>query len=152
MSYAKKLPFFYHNKEGNECVVMDCNTSGGSQLIDIVRDIRLFVLKNRDIKFLSAPSDVYILFRADIEGEDIDKKFSTYQCTIHRFFDLDEKAKERMYDLKNSREERGRIPSYYCSEDVKEAQNIIEYLKSQNLYYYTSKKQKARGTIWRTHK
>lgn len=137
--HLQKFSCCNQDTKKNDCIIMDCNTSGGSQLLDIAKDVRDFTSKNKDFAGIAAPSDVYILFRADTEGENIEKKFSSHQCTLHRFFDLDEKAKERMYDLKNNRKERGRIPSYYCSDDIKEAQNIIDYLKSQNLYHYTKK-------------
>lgn len=147
---------FFVNYEGSwwlsefekkrSCVIVDCNTSGGSQLLDIVKDVRLFVEKNKDTIMIYAPSDVFVLFRADIEGDNIDAVFSSHQCTIHRFFDLDEEAKAKMYRLKEDRQKKGRSLSYYSDEDVDAAKDIIHYLESKNLFYYHSKGVKKETT------
>lgn len=129
---------WFLEKENNKksCVVMDCNASGGSQLLEIVKEIRKLSIARNSPVMLKVPSDVFILFRADVDGDNIDYKFNAYKCKIHRFFDLNEEAKSKMYKLKSSRQEKGRLPSYYCDEDVKEAQDIIKYLKDNGLYYY----------------
>ena len=116
------------------CIVVDCNTSGGSQLLDIVKDVRTFIKENPSV--IKAPSDVFVLFKADTEGDNIDLKFSEHQCTIHRFFDLDENAKEKMYILKDDRKRKGRNLSYYSDEDIEKAKDIIRYLDSKHLFYY----------------
>lgn len=118
------------------CVIIDCNTSGGSQLLDIVKDIRMIASKNEEAVKIETPADVFVLFRADTEGDNIDSKFSLHQCRIHRFFDLDEEAKAKLYSLKADRQKKGRALSYYSDEDVEAAKDIIRYLEQQGLYYY----------------
>ncbi|WP_417092918.1 hypothetical protein [Intestinimonas timonensis] len=130
--------FLSETDKEKSCVVIDCNTSGGTQLLDIVKEIRLFndKFKSSSSVKIQAPSKVFVLFRADIDGDDIDKKFEAHKCKIYRFFDLDEVAKEKMYEFKHSRKEKGRSPSYYIEDDIKGAREIIQYLQNQNLYYY----------------
>lgn len=149
---------FFANYEGSwwmpesekkrSCVIVDCNTSDGSQLLDIVKDIRRFAEKNKDSIMIHIPSDVFVLFRADTEGDNLDSKFSAHQCKIHRFFDLDEEAKAKMYNLKEDRQRRGRKLSYYSDEDVKAAQDIIRYLESKNMFYYYPKEEKSEPKIY----
>ena len=124
------------SKKAKSCVVIDCNTSGGSQLLDIVKDIRMYIEKNKDSIKIKPPNDVFVLFRADTDGDDIDKKFSKHKCNIHRFFDLDEEAKKKMYRLKAEREKEKKIPSYYSDEDIEAAKDIIRYLEEKGLSYY----------------
>ena len=71
-TYSKEE--FFVNYEGSwwlsesdkkkRCIIVDCNTSGGSQLLDIAKDIRMFIEKNRDSIMIHMPSDVFVLFRA----------------------------------------------------------------------------------------
>lgn len=136
--------FLSETKQAKSCVVVDCNTSGGTQLLDIVKEIRLI---NDNTKLtgtikMQAPSNIFVLFRADTDGEDIDKKFEGHGCKIHRFFDLDEMAKEKMHALRHSCEQKGRLPSYYIEEDIKGAREIVQYLKEHSLYHYNWKKAK----------
>lgn len=121
-------------KEKQDCVVMDCNASGGSQLIDIVKDLR--TLSDKNSIMIQMPSEIYILFRADTDGDNIDATFEAHQCTLYRFFDLDEEAKAKIYELKSKRQEEGKLPSYYNNEDINKAKDIIQYLKKKGLYYY----------------
>lgn len=130
------------SKKEKSCVVIDCNTSGGSQLLDIVKDIRMYVEKNMDSIKIKAPDNVFVLFRADTDGDNIDAKFSKHKCNIHRFFDLDEEAKAKMYRLKAEREKENKIPSYYSDEDIEAAKDIIRYLEEKGLYYYAKEKNK----------
>jgi len=123
-------------KHLKKSVIVDCNVSGGSQLLDIVKDIRnLNNMSNYSIN-IEDPTDTFVLFRADNKGDSIDKRFSAHGCNLHRFFDLDEEAKSRMYELRKSCEEHEIHPSYYSDADVKVAEGIIQYLKSKNLFYY----------------
>lgn len=144
--------FLSKAQEKKSCVVIDCNTSGGSQLLDIVKDIRMYTDKTKDSLMISIPSDVFVLFRADIDGDNIDAKFSEHKCELHRFFDLDETAKAKMYKLRASRKERGMVPSYYSDEDKDEAQEIISYLERKGLYYYNDKRKKEKESCCRRRK
>lgn len=136
------------SKSENErsCIIVDCNTSGGSQLLDIVKDIRILIEKNKNSIKIHTPSDIFVLFRADTDGDNLDTVFTAHKCSIHRFFDLDEEAKAKMYRLKDDREKKGRDLSYFSNEDVEEAKDIIRYLESKNLFYYHPKgEKKERG-------
>lgn len=126
------------------CIIVDCNTSGGSQLLDIVKDIRMLIEKNKNSIMVHTPSDVFVLFRADIDGNNLDCIFDAHQCSIHRFFDLDEEAKTKMFRLKDDRKKKGRDLSYFSNEDVEAAKDIIRYLESRNLFYYHPRGEKRR--------
>lgn len=153
-TYSKEE--FFVNYEGSwwlsesekerSCIIVDCNTSGGSQLLDIVKDIRMLIEKNKNSIKIHAPSDVFVLFRADTDGDNLDTVFTAHQCSIHRFFDLDEEAKAKMYRLKDDRKKKGRNLSYFSDEDVEEAKDIIRYLESKNLFYYHPKGEKKETT------
>ena len=114
-----------------ECIIVDCNTSGGSQLIDIVHDIRRIFSQTSAVK-ISPPNKVYVLFRAD---SDVDRKFKDNQCELYRFFDLDEDIKARIYRLKKSVGDE-RVPDLYYSEDKRQVDEIIDQMKKKNLYHY----------------
>lgn len=134
------------SKNERSCIIVDCNTSGGSQLLDIVKDIRMLIEKNKNSIKIHTPSDVFVLFRADTDGDNLDTVFTAHQCSIHRFFDLDEEAKAKMYRLKDDRKKKGRNLSYFSDEDVEEAKDIIRYLESKNLFYYHPKREKRETT------
>ena len=79
-----------------KCIIVDCNTSGGSQLIDIVNDLRRIATHAEEAK-ITAPTEAYVLFRADSGKEhDINRKFQDNKCGLYRFFDLDEDLKEQI--------------------------------------------------------
>ena len=118
-----------------ECIIVDCNTSGGSQLIDIIHDIRGIFHRTSEVK-ISPPNKVYVLFRADNgPGHDVDKKFKDNQCELYRFFDLDEDIKARIYRLKESAGDE-RVPDLYYSEDKQQVDEIIDQMKEKGLCYY----------------
>lgn len=118
------------------CIVVDCNTSGGSQLLDIVQSIRNLITKEGTSAKLQEPDEAYVLFRADLDGENIDQKFSDVNCSLFRYFDLDEDTKEDLYKLKQACQERGRSVSVYYPEDKADIQRIIESLKRNKKFYY----------------
>lgn len=119
-----------------ECIIVDCNTSGGSQLIDIVHDVRRIFNQTSALE-ISSPNKVYVLFRADNgPNQDVDKKFKDNQCELYRFFDLDEDIKAQIYRLKKSTGD-DRDPDLYYSEDKRQVDEIIDKLKKKNFYYYS---------------
>ena len=78
-------------------VVLDCNTSGGSQLLEAVKEFNTLIDHSRDIKFKKI-EDVFTLFRADMDdGKNIDSNFADQGCRLHRIFDLTEPYKERIF-------------------------------------------------------
>ena len=141
---------FYINYEGSwgvltgedkqDCVVVDCNTSGGSQLIDIVVGLRKVSEGKCGAKF-KVPSNVYVLFRADNgsgHDVDIDKKFSDNGCKLFRFFDLDEEVKEKIYKFKESVGE-DRDPDLYVINDKKQVDTIIQLISAKGKLFYDPK-------------
>ncbi len=84
-------------------VIVDCNTSGGTQLAIIASDFNDFVKKcNLSIESIR---DCYVLFKLvkiDVNSEkeiDIDKRFTDINCKLHRLFDLDEEDKKGLYNI-----------------------------------------------------
>ena len=119
------------------CIIVDCNTSGGSQLIDIVNDLRRISLK-ADTAEIPTPTAAYVLFRADSGKElDINQKFQDNSCKLFRFFDLDEDIKEQIYQLKQS-VGADRDPDLYYSNDKKQVDDIIQHMKEKNLFFYSN--------------
>lgn len=116
-----------------KCVIVDCNISGGSQLLDIVNDIKK-VTQIGDIKF-EAPNEVYVLFRAD-DQINIDKKFSDCGSSLYRFFDLDEELKEMLYDLKCMCRDDNIEFDIYIDKVSEEVQKIITKIKEKNKFYF----------------
>lgn len=122
-----------------KCIIVDCNTSGGSQLIEIVNDLRTIISKVENTK-ITAPTEVYVLFRADSgQGGDIeiDRKFEDNKCKLYRFFDLDEELKEQIYQLKQSAGI-DRLPDLYYEDDKKCVEKIIQRMKEKGLFFYNS--------------
>lgn len=121
------------------CVIVDCNTSGGSQLIDIVNDLRSIASEAGNAKII-APTEAYVLFRAD-SGQDydinIDRKFEDNNCKLYRFFDLDEELKGQIYRLKLS-VGNDRSPDLYYESDKKRVEAIILQMKQKGLFFYAS--------------
>lgn len=84
-------------------VILDCNTSGGTQLATIASDF------NELVKKCSFPintiCDCYVLFKlvkVDVNSGreiDINKKFADINCKLHRLFDLDEDDKKELYNI-----------------------------------------------------
>ena len=77
-----------------------------------------------------------MLFRADLDGEEIDKKFRDVNCSLKRYFDLDEDTKEKLYLLKKSCEDKNRKVSVYYEDDIKEINSIIQLLKDHQKYRF----------------
>ena len=121
-----------HSKD--KCVVMDCNTSGGSQLLNIVKDIKK-VTQSGKVK-IKVPDEVYVLFRADEQGLDIDKKFSDCGCSLYRFFDLDEELKGMLYSLQCMCISRKIELDIYYGEVLNEVNKIISKIKEKNKFYF----------------
>ena len=127
-------------------IIVDCNISGGSQLIDIANDLRKVTASLSRAKTIS-PTEVYILFRADGSGEnDIDRKFNDNQCRLYRFFDLDEKLKEEIYQLKKSVGS-DRSPDLYYKSDKERVEEIIRHMREKGLFYYDFPKEDANMDI-----
>lgn len=79
------------------CIVVDCNTSSGNQLIQTIKDINMAKtkcgIKVHDIKH------VFVLYIVDDESYQIDEMFKDVGCELHRFVDLNEYYKEKIFEI-----------------------------------------------------
>lgn len=124
------------SSNNHKCIVVDCNTSGGSQLMDIIHNLREILNKTNEVKIIE-PNEAYVLFRADSgQGHDVDQMFRDNNCKLYRFFDLDEELKTQIFALKQQAKNDGRLPDIYFSKDKEQVDKIIEKIKSKNLFYY----------------
>ena len=122
--------------DAQNCIIVDCNTSGGSQLTDIINDLRRLSDKEGNAK-IPTPAEAYVLFRADSGKEqDINRKFQDNNCKLYRFFDLDEDLKKQIYQLKQSVGAE-RFPDLYYADDKKQVDDIIEHMKQKKLFFYS---------------
>lgn len=126
------------SKKKLSCILLDCNTSGGSQLCDILSDIDDILGSCEDIICLKKPKKAYVLFRADDGKVDIEKKFSDRGCKLIRFFDLDEETKGLIYNFKSRCDAEGRIPDPYELDDIDEARTILKRIKNKKKCYYNA--------------
>lgn len=120
---------------GAKCIVLDCNTSGGSQLLDIVTELQ--IASGRSNINIEPPREIFVLFRADDNGDNIDQTFSDHHCKLYRFFDLDEELKKDLYDLgvKTQKDDQAEMGIY--NEDIEESvKKIISKMKSKKKLYY----------------
>ncbi len=116
------------------CAVIDCNMSGGSQLLSIITDINQLIQEK--IIHFEAVSDVFILFRVDDQEKQVEKKFSDQGITLHRYFDLNESIKQKIYQIRLDAEEQQRDISSEYTEDWEKAKAIIEELKKTSKLFY----------------
>lgn len=113
-------------------IVIDCNTSGGTQLITIVKDFN--DLLNRGKYQISPIEDCYVLFklvkRDNYNGKEvsIDKKFSDVNCKLHRFFDLDEEDKSDLDNISYT--------DYYEAYGSEKLNILKDKIKKKNRYYF----------------
>lgn len=114
-------------------IVLDCNTSGGTQLTNIVQEFNRFVdACGCNVEHLS---QVYVLFKlVKINKESkkeikIDQQFLDIGCQLYRFFDLDEDDKERLAGLPGK--------DYY--EELEKIDSIIDKIQEKKRYYYKAK-------------
>lgn len=124
------------NKTKLKTIVLDCNTSGGSQLLEIIHDTEELIDNSNGQINLQLPKNAVVLFCVDRQGEKIDEIFKNRNSNLFRYFDLDESTKELLYKLKEQCQNEGRLPDYYIDSDRKKAEEIIEKLKKKNKYYY----------------
>lgn len=119
-----------------DCIVLDCNTTTGGQLIEIIDEINEMIQEQGNAIRLKKPQQAFVLFCADKQKEDIDTKFSSRGIKLYRFFDLDENTKEMLYALKTRCAVENRAPNYFIDKDKEEAIDILKKLKAENNYHY----------------
>lgn len=125
------------NDGGGKCIIIDCNTSGGSQLLNIVKDITN--ISNNEQLNINNPNEAYVLFCADDQVADINKRFKSHNCSLYRFFDLDEELKEMLYSLKNKCKTNDIEVDIYFNLVSDDISKIIDRIKEKNKYYYEDK-------------
>lgn len=125
-----------------KCIVVDCNTSGGSQLIHSVEELSHIATQDKELH-LEAPELVLVLFRADVGKTEIDRKFFDHNCRLIRFFDLTEEIKEKIYELHKKAADEKRDPDIYYQDDAMQIKDIILMMKNEKLYYYIPKEKKS---------
>lgn len=124
-----------NEKKEKTCIVYDCNTSGGSQLLSIVKEINE-LNNNTEVK-LTPPSSVYILFCVDKQPvEETGNKFKDHGLELYRYFDLDEDIKKQLHDLKEKCIKEKRQPDFYNKNDKKAALLIIDSIKKKSKYFF----------------
>lgn len=117
------------------CVIVDCNTSGGGQLLNIIRDIA--DRKNSPECKIGVPSpkNAFVLFRVDDSKEYLDQEFVNNNCPLIRYLDLDEDTKRQLYEMKTNSTEPNK-PNYYYKNDRERAQKILESLEQKGKLLY----------------
>lgn len=80
-------------------ILIDCNTSGGSQIMSIMDSFN-DIVSNKPSLNISLLTDAFVLFRVDIDDNNIDSKFAGKGYHIHRWFDLSEEIKTNIWEAK----------------------------------------------------
>lgn len=120
------------SKEKFKGVLIDCNTSGGTQLVNIATDFNNLV-ESCDLP-IECIHNCYVLFKlVKIEKKskkevDIDKRFADIKCKLYRIFDLDEEDKKELYNISHE--------DYYAAYASGELEELRSKIKSKSRYYY----------------
>ena len=124
--------------------LVDCNTSGGTQLLSALKKFNEMI-DACNLNILK-PQKAFVLFRADRDKGDIDRKFCELNCKLYRYFDLDEQSKNLIYkatvDAKTRKEKESvdkincDVLNYYIKEDKQLVDNVIAELKRNSKFYY----------------
>lgn len=129
-------------------ILVDCNTSGGSQLLSSLKKFNEVIdICNLNISKLNK---AFVLFRVDEDKGDIDQKFKDLNCKLYRYFDLDESTKKQIHDAvvdssikkgeNNSSDQN--VLDYYIHTDKELINSIIATLKKNKKYYYLEEEDK----------
>lgn len=123
--------------QAQTCVIIDCNLSGGSQLKAIVEDLNKLVQER--VTNLTKAKHVFVLFRADDRHGNVEATFRDLGVSLHRFFDLDEATKGKIWSIKARAEAEHRQISAEYSEDWEAARQILKDLNEAKKLYYKCK-------------
>lgn len=114
-------------------VIVDCNTSGGTQLATIANDFNDLVKKcNLSIYAICNCYVLFKLVKIDIRSGkevDIDKRFTDINCKLHRLFDLDEEDKKELYNMPSSID-------YYEAHANGVLHELKKKIENKSKYYY----------------
>lgn len=123
--------YFYdldnNNKENRKCIIIDCNVSGGSQLIEIIEEMNKIIISNDKIK-IDCPEYIFILFVVDDKKQSMNKQFEDRNCKLFRFFDLDEEIKAMLYELREDCKCENRIPELSNKSDYRYSKTTVSLL------------------------
>lgn len=122
----------YHKGKLNG-IVLDCNTSGGTQLSTIINEFNELIKKcDYPIKRIKKCYVLFKLVKVDQKSGrevNIDKRFSDLGVRLYRFFDLDEEDKRQIYGVSS-------YIDYYEAYNSEELHNIRKNIKTKSKYYY----------------
>ncbi|MGB3478561.1 MAG: hypothetical protein WBB67_05320 [bacterium] len=109
-------------------IIIDCNVSGASTIMKTIEEFNELSDKSDFKNQIEQIEEAYILFKVD-NKENIDKKFGAKNLKIFRYFDLNEKIKERIYDIRGRRKQLNPLKT----KDLKKINKIIDLIKQENL-------------------
>lgn len=117
---------FEHHK--GHAILIDCNTSKGTQLINAVSEFNAAVNCGMKVK---AITDVFVLYRVDDGNTQINNMFKDKNCVLHRYFDLNEEYKEQLYKLNTTQiDKKTTIYDKKVREDI---DSILKQLEEGNM-------------------
>lgn len=120
---------FEKDKKKKRGILLDDNTSGGTQLRSIVEEFNSFL---SDGQYNIEPiKDVFVLFKLvkrDDNGKElrIEQSFNDIGCKLHRYFDLEENEKAMLANMKSD--------DYYANRELLET--LINVIREKNHLYY----------------
>lgn len=116
----------FDNRKGR-AILMDCNTSKGSQLINAAIEFNTAIDCGMKAKKIT---DVFVLYRVDDGNTRIDSMFKDHGCVLHRYFDLNEDYKEQLYTLNSNHIRKN--TTIYDKKVRNEIDSIIQQLREGN--------------------
>lgn len=115
-------------------IVLDCNTSGGTQLVTIISDFNDLVEKcNYPIVPICNCYVLFKLVKLDINSGkeiNIDKKFDDINCHLFRLFDLDEEDKKELCNISSQ------VIDYYVAYETGVLHELKNKIIKKSKYYY----------------
>ena len=115
-------------------ILIDCNTSKGTQLINAVKEFNFAIDSGMKVKKIT---DVFVLYRVDDGNTQIDEMFRDENCKLHRYFDLNEDCKELLYNLQSNYIKNN--ATIYDKKIKGEIESIIEQLRESNMIVFQEK-------------
>lgn len=118
-------------RKKNNAILIDCNASTGTQLINVVKEFNSAV----DCKMkINKITKVFVLYRVKDSDTQIDEMFEANNCTLHRYFDLNEDCKKLLYDLKTNCIKKN--STIYDSKIQTKITSILEQLEENNMLVF----------------
>gem|GEM_PF-2805542 len=117
-------------------VIVDCNTSGGTQLVTIASDFNDMINKcDLPIEDIHNCYVLFKLIKIDHKNKkeiDIDKRFADINCELHRLFDLDEDDKRALCNIS--------YKDYYDAYASEDLHQLRKKIRNKSRYYYNDNK------------